>query len=243
MLREKVLKGIVNKVPERKDGHYTVNHLKRFVRSASLPQDLRYLGFLSINGNHSDRTLFSEPDRYRDNIEYSKALILQYYNSENASEPMDRMFYCDMKTYLPEDILACTDRMSMRHSLEVRVPFLDHKLVEFCATIPHEKKVTLMNKKVILKKALKNILPDEVLKHRKQGFVGPMSLWLKNDLKQYVLEILSEKNLCKHGILNKNTVKTLLEEHFNGREMHDKRIWSLVMFQSWYNLYIDRNIL
>jgi len=121
----------------------------------------------------------------------------------------------------------------------VRVPFLDHKLMEFCATIPSEMKVRVWDKKYILKKALADVLPKEVLKHRKQGFIGPMSRWLQRELRPYVLEILNEKNLDKHGIFNKRTVKSVLDEHFNRVEMNEKLIWSLVMFQSWYNLYIE----
>jgi asparagine synthase (glutamine-hydrolysing) len=146
-----------------------------------------------------------------------------------------------MKTYLPEDILAVTDRMSMHHSLEVRVPFLDHKLVEFCATIPPEMKIRWFQKKYLLKKATKNLLPKEVIRHRKQGFVGPMTRWLQGDLKPYVLNTLSEKNLHRHGLFNSNTIQTLLREHLTGREIHDTLIWSLVVFQVWFDLYLENS--
>jgi asparagine synthase (glutamine-hydrolysing) len=238
-VREKFIKGIVEKIPERTDGHYTINHLKRFVRSASLPQDKRYLGFSSMLSKERKKSLFSDPSAYRKGFSHCEHLILDYFNAGNAEDPLDRVFYCDIKTYLPEDILACTDRMSMRHSLEVRVPFLDHKLVEFCATIPNEMKIRYWDKKHILKKAALDILPKEVVTHRKQGFVGPMTRWLQTDLKSYVLNTLSDKNLNKHGILNPNTVKTILDEHFNRIEINDKLIWTLVMFQNWYNLYIE----
>lgn len=238
-LREKVIRPFVEKIPEKKDGHYTVNHLKRFVRYASQPQDTCYLGFLSILGNNKKNSLFEQNDKFQNGYSYCRELITGYFNNDNASEPLDRAFYCDMKTYLPEDILACTDRMSMRHSMEVRVPFLDHKLMEFCATIPNEMKIRLWDKKHILKKAVANILPREVITHRKQGFEGPMTRWLQTDLKPYVLEVLSENNLEKHGLFNKKVVKGILDEHFNRREINDTLIWSLVMFQAWYNLYME----
>jgi asparagine synthase (glutamine-hydrolysing) len=144
-----------------------------------------------------------------------------------------------MKTYLPEDILAVTDRMSMHHSLEVRVPFLDHRLVEFCATIPPEMKMKWFQKKYLLKKAVKNLLPAEVINHRKQGFVGPMAQWLKNDLKSFTLETLSEKNLNKHDLLNHHTIKRILIEHYSGKEIHDTLIWALLVFHKWYDMYIE----
>jgi asparagine synthase (glutamine-hydrolysing) len=127
----------------------------------------------------------------------------------------------------------------MQHSLEVRVPFLDHRLVEFSARIPPAIKLKKLNKKYILKKAFKNTLPDSIINHRKQGFVGPTSKWLKSDLKPFVLECLSEKNLLKHNYINPGSVETLLDEHFTGKQINDKVIWSLVMFQKWFERYIN----
>jgi len=239
-VREKFIKGIVEKIPERKDGHYTINHIKRFVRSARLHQDARYIGFLSMLSEERQKRLFAAPEKYASGFDCCKQLLLDYFNADNAKEPLDRVLYCDMKTYLPEDILACTDRMSMRHSLEVRVPFLDHRLLEFCATIPHEMKIRHWDKKHILKKAARDILPKEVVTHRKQGFIGPMTRWLQTDLKPYVLQTLSDENLNKHGMFNTNTVKTILDEHFNRGEINDKLIWALLMFQNWYNVYVER---
>ena len=237
-IRERIIKGMVERIPERKDGHYTINHLKRFVRSASLPQDERYLNFFSRMGVEKKHGLFASPV-YTAGFDTCQELMLDYFNSQNAKAPLDKVFYCDIKTYLPEDILACTDRMSMCHSLEARVPFLDHRFVEFCATIPDHMKIKLWNKKQVLKKASLKYLPKSVVTHRKQGFVGPMTRWLQNDLKNYVLDVLSEKNLDKHGILNKGTVKTILNEHFHGIEINDMLIWSLVMFQTWFHRYIE----
>lgn len=237
-LRESVIRRIIEKIPERADGHYTVNHLKRFVRSASLPSGLRYFGFVSLVGDKDGLNLFTDPISLRNGVQNCRELMMSYFNSANAEEPLDRVFYCDLKTYLPEDILACTDRLSMFHSLEARVPFLDHKLVEFCATIPSEYKINLFTKKAILKKGVKKILPKEVLSHRKQGFVGPLSRWLQSDLRSYVLDVLSEPNLKKHGMFNQRSVSKMIEQHINRVENHDKRIWSLVMFQSWYDEYI-----
>jgi asparagine synthase (glutamine-hydrolysing) len=132
--------------------------------------------------------------------------------------------------------------MSMQNSLEVRVPFLDHKFFEFCSTIPPEMKMKWLKKKYLLKKAVRDIIPHEVIHHRKQGFVGPMTSWLKNELKPYVFESLSEASLRKHNFLHYPTVKRILEEHFSGKEIHDTLIWSMVIFQAWYEKYmINRN--
>ena len=211
-LREAVIRPLIESLHERRDGHYTVNHLKRFVRSANLPDDRRYFGSLSRLQNQKDSFLFNGVE-LKNGLENCRELVLNHFNAPNATEPIDRAFYCDFKTYLPDDILALTDRISMWHSLEVRVPFLDHKLVEFCATIPSHLKVNLWDKKRILKKALKGVLPDDVISHRKQGFIGPMSQWIGGELRNYVTETLSAERLGLHGILNQKAVSIILEEH------------------------------
>lgn len=234
---------MVERLPERSDGHYTVNHMKRFVRSAVLPPDDCYLGFLHKIKPAIRTGFFANPEHFDQHYAFCRELVLGHFNSANVSgnaDSLNRPLYCDIKTYLPEDILCVTDRMSMQHGLEVRVPFLDHKFLEFCATIPAEMKLRFVQKKYLMKKAVRGLLPREVISHRKQGFVGPMTRWLKNDLRSLVLETLSEGNLRKHNLLNRDTVRMILEEHFSGREIHDTLIWAMVIFQTWYNIYIDR---
>lgn len=238
-IRDHLIHNMVTKIPERADGHYTVNHIKRFVRSASDPPDIRYFGFISMLAKKGMTSIFSDPKSLKTHFSNCQQMYADLFNSDNATEPLDRAFYCDIKTYLPEDILACTDRMSMRHSLEVRVPFVDHKLLEFCATIPSEMKIRHFSKKHILKKGSRKLLPKSVIGHRKQGFVAPMTRWLQTDLKPYVLRVLSRESLTRHSLFNHNAVTSILNEHFNRVEIHDKLIWALVIFQTWYNLYID----
>lgn len=241
-IRSKIIARIVARLPERADGHYTINHMKRFVRSSELSSDRCYLSYLSILKDDLRRDLFADRKRF---IKYHKScddIFLQHFNSDNVEgdkNSVDRALYCDLKTYLPEDILAVTDRMSMQNSLEVRVPFIDHKFLEFCATIPIEMRMKGFQKKYLLKKASRPLLPKEVLDHRKQGFIGPMTQWLKHDLKPYVLDTLTEKNLGKHGLLNFNTVNKIIEEHFSGKEIHDTLIWSLLIFQKWFDIYME----
>ena len=242
VVRERFIRRVVEGLGERRDGHYTVNHMKRFVRFGSLPPDLCYLGYLSTISPLVKGSLFADARRFDPCFDECRDLMLSYYNSEMVSgdDIMNRAFYCDLKTYLPEDILAVTDRMSMHHALEVRVPFIDHKFLELCATIPSEMKMRRFTKKYLLKQAVKPILPGEVIAHRKQGFVGPMTQWLKSELKAFTLETLSRRNLERHGLFNCPTVERVLAEHFSGREIHDTLIWSLLVFQTWYELYIEK---
>ena len=242
-VRDTLIRTLVEKIPERSDGHYTINHIKRFTRSGALAPDLAYLGYVSRLSDGLIGTFFSDGVKFTRLHAQARDLMLGHFRSESVEgglESLNRAFYFDIKTYLPEDILAVTDRMSMLHALEVRVPFIDHKVLEFCATIPPEMKMRWFTKKYLLKKATRSLLPAQVIDHRKQGFVGPMTQWLKTDLKDYVTENLSRKNLDRHGYLNPATVDRVLAEHFSGRQIHDTLIWSMLIFQKWYDFYIDR---
>ncbi|GAX62953.1 asparagine synthase [Candidatus Scalindua japonica] len=239
IIREKIIRVLIEKLPENSSGGNRVNHLKRFVRSSSLSNAQRYLGFTSkLNRLYKD-SFFSDNNDYENALDSSHNRFLRYFESPNAEDPLDKVFYCDIKTYLPEDILACTDRLSMHHSLEVRVPFLDHKLLEFSATIPSELKLKWFQKKYLLKKGVSHLLPKSVVRHKKQGFVGPMTKWLQTDLKKMTLERLSDRNLERHGIFNRTTVSNILNDHYNGRETNDTLIWSLLMFQTWFDAYMN----
>lgn len=243
-VREGMIRPLIEWLPERTDGHYTVNHMKRFVRSSSLSPDECYLGFINKLTPGIRQNFFTEKEHFETHRTFCHDLVMGYFNTTNVSESagsLNRALFSDIKTYLPEDILAVTDRMSMQHGLEVRVPFLDHKFIEFCATIPSEMKIKWLQKKYLLKKAARELLPREVINHRKQGFVGPMTSWLKNELKPFVHDTLSEPNLRKHNLLNYKTVQRILEEHFSGKEIHDTLIWSMLIFQTWYDIYIHNH--
>ncbi|WP_028585945.1 asparagine synthase (glutamine-hydrolyzing) [Desulfogranum mediterraneum] len=239
-VRKHIIANMVARLPERSDGHYTINHMKRFVRSNELSADRCYLSYLSILSSGLRRDLFSDPGRFEQYHEPCDEIFLRHFNSDNVEGDcgsLDRALYCDFKTYLPEDILAVTDRLSMHHGLEVRVPFIDHKFLEFCATIPNDIRMKGLEKKYLLKKTVRPLLPRDVIDHRKQGFVGPMTQWLKHDLREYTLTTLTRANLEKHGLVNVETVHRVIDEHFSGKEIHDTLIWSLLVFQKWFDLY------
>lgn len=238
LIRKNLVSTLIEKIPERADGHYTINHLKRFARGGLLQPDKCYLSYISLLNESTKNNLFTDAKRFSVHQKECEDLMLGYFNSPSVHgkpDSMDRAIYCDIKTYLPDDILALSDRISMQHSLEVRVPFIDHKFMEFCATIPPELRIKWFKKKYLLKKAVSDIIPPEVISHRKQGFVGPTASWIKSDLKQSIIEILSKQELDKHGYIRHDTVTRVLDEHFSGKQIHDKLIWSLVIFQKWFS--------
>lgn len=241
ILRRTVLPKLVEKLPESKGGKAGVNWLKRFVRGGGFSSEKRYLTYVNLLSGYSKEDLFTKDIlKLVDGQDYEEDFV-SYYLSSNASDPLDKVCYTDIKTYLPDDILALTDRISMMHSLEVRVPFLDHKLVEFCAAIPHSLKMKYLKPKYLLKKAMSPLLPEDILKHKKQGFVSPMNVWLNYQLKNYIYDtLLPEGN--GSDFFQRRVVSEILKHHFHGEQLNTSLIWALLMFSIWHKKYMQRGM-
>lgn len=165
------------------------------------------------------------------------AEMSRLFNSLEDGEMLDRMLYTDTKTYLHE-LLMKQDQMSMAASIESRVPFLDHKLMEFTASMPQRMKLRGSKTKYVLRKAMKGVLPDEILTRSKMGFPVPIGKWFRGQYRGIVDEyVLSERSLGR-GIFDADAVRNLAARHMNG-ENHDERLWSLVNFEIWRRTFID----
>jgi asparagine synthase (glutamine-hydrolysing) len=236
VLREHVVAPLVGRIPERQDGHYTVNHLKRFVRAAALPPARRYLSYGAVFSDKMKRRVCSAETLGRLQ-ERDTADDTQFFD-RSPGDGVQRALYHDIHTYLPEDVLALSDRVSMRYGLELRVPFLDHALVEFCAAIPSRLKIRAFTKKYLLKRAAAPLLPPDILNHRKQGFASPMSAWMRTDLEPYVRETLSPARLARHGFFDHDAVGDLIDAHMTRREANDRQLFALIMFQKWHERFM-----
>ncbi len=234
-LREKVISRIVNGLPESTKGSHLANRLKRFIRFSPLPPEERYISWLSFFDEEARGELYS--GTYQDTMEIHKS----YFEKAGAEDFLDRVFYVDVKTYLPDDLLFTGDRMSMANSLELRVPFCDHRLLEFSATIPQEMKIRGWHLKYLLKKSMSELLPPAILKRGKQGFMVPLGIWFQRELKDFTSEILLGPKASERGYFKSDYVKRLLEEHYSGRKDNTHRIWALLVFELWHRTFIDSN--
>jgi asparagine synthase (glutamine-hydrolysing) len=147
----------------------------------------------------------------------------------------------DFETLLPDQVLAFVDRLSMAHSVEVRPPFLDYRLIEFVATLPGRMKIKAGRCKHILKEAVKDVLPADLIDRPKEGFVLPVNDWLLSGLWNYVQETLTSTRISRHGLWDPLKVQSLLEEHQSKKAHHGNRIWNLMMFQVWWEQYFGGN--
>jgi asparagine synthase (glutamine-hydrolysing) len=152
-------------------------------------------------------------------------------------ETLSEMLYLDFRLYLEDNLLVKIDRASMACSLELRTPFLDHRLIEFAEGLPGNLKVRGFKLKYILKKAVERWLPHEIIYRQKRGFSVPIASWMRNELRPLLDATLSEDKLRRQGLLNVRFVRRLLNEHWTGKADHRKTLWTLFSFQLWYDLW------
>ncbi len=233
-LHQGLVQPLMQHWPEPAHGGDRVNHAKRFAAAVLQSPAERYLGFVSTLTGSERRQLFAEPVARRIDFNATDRIITDLYEQCEAPDDLGKALYVDIKTYLPEDILALSDRLSMWHSLEVRVPLVDHLLVELSARLPSRYKLDWRRKKILLKQIAARRLPAEVLGHRKQGFESPMATWLRTDLAGYARDILGQGRLGKIGLFDGGYVLSKLEEHLAGHHKNNKLLFSLIMFQEWY---------
>lgn len=155
-----------------------------------------------------------------------------YADKAPTDDPLSLIQYLDMKTYLPGDILTKVDRASMAHALEVRVPLLDHKLVEWLSGLPSSLKLHNGEGKYLFKKALEPYLPNEILYRSKKGFAIPLAAWFRGPLRSRLRQALASPALADSGMFNMKEVNALVEEHQSGRREHSTALWTLLMFEA-----------
>ena len=155
-------------------------------------------------------------------------------------DPVDGAFRVDLAAYLPDDLLAMADRMSMASSLEVRAPFCDYRLIEESLRLSTRAKMPGGRMKGLLKRAFAGVLPDEILTHRKQGFMIPLGDWLRRDLRPALDELLAPDCVRARGLFEVDAVETLKREHLGGVWTHADRLWTLMMLEQWMREYLDQ---
>jgi asparagine synthase (glutamine-hydrolysing) len=205
---------------------------KRFARAAALPPLERHHGWKEIFDAPTRRALLtdghgSDPlSIYRD-----------HYAETTGAPELARLQEVDLNVYLPSDLLVKTDRASMAHSLEARVPFLDTAVSDVALALPTSQKVRGFDKKRMLRKAVEPLLPREVTHGRKQGFSIPAAAWLRGELEPFAREVLSPARMRDQGWFDPAVVSAIVDRHVSGREDLSRQIWGLMAFSLWHERY------
>ena len=152
---------------------------------------------------------------------------------------LNLMLYMDLKTWLPDDLLNKVDRMSMAASLEARVPYLDHRLVEFAFSLPSSMKLRGNTGKYILKKAAAKYLPKEIINRKKMGFGVPLGPWFRKELKPLLMDTLHSEKFQKRGYFNIAKTEEILQEHLSGKKDHHLLLYGLLLVELWHRRFID----
>ncbi|MCP5007659.1 MAG: asparagine synthase (glutamine-hydrolyzing) [Planctomycetes bacterium] len=212
---------------------------KTLLNTLSNPSDY---GFFLTNTEFDDN-LWSElinDDTKRQIGDYDPFSVTQYYyNKADTDNHLSRILYTDLKTYLPGDILVKVDRMSMANSLEVRAPILDHNVIEYAANIPSNLKYNNGEKKYILKKAFKQILPEEVMYRKKMGFSVPLAQWLREELREFAENLLFSSGSGMNMFFQRNVLERIWNLHQANTRNYSTILWSLLMFELWYREFME----
>jgi len=209
---------------------------RRFLRHLALDGPRRYLDAQSIVRPYELETLFT-PE--------ATARMARYDPWEEpmahigaAADWMSGVQYGDLQTYLPLDVLTKVDRMTMAHSIEARPPLLDHRLVEFAATVPPSLRYREGTTKYLFKQALRGVLPDAIIDRRKQGFAVPLARWFRGPLSGYARDVLLSQSSRTRGVLNPAAVERQLQLHQGGRDL-DLQLWTMLSFELWCRRFLD----
>jgi asparagine synthase (glutamine-hydrolysing) len=237
--RRSIFPALMAQIPPRPAKKGLINKTKRFVEGAALPsswQHTRWMMFMT----QEDKLALYQPEVLASLDGQDSAAVLEDHFSRIARrDGLAQQQYVDIKTYLVDDILTKVDRMSMAVSLETRVPLLDYRIVEFAVNLPPQTKLYRGQTKRILKQAMEDRLPYDVLHKPKQGFSIPLKNWLRGPLKPLMMDLLSYERVNGRGYFNAECVSEWVTEHINGTMNHSHRLWALMVFELWNEQIMD----
>ena len=231
----RLLRPLVERLPSSSARASFDYRAKRFVRAAHLPPLERHHGWKEIFSREARAELTGR----RSELDPVDLLRARFAETEGA-ELLARLQDVDLGTYLVDDLLVKTDRASMAHSLEARVPFLDPVVTNFALGLPSRHKVRGLRKKVLLRKAAAPLVPPELLRRRKRGFSIPAAAWLRGELEPFARDTLSSDTLRRQGFFQPAVVSRLIDDHVAGREDLSRQLWGLLSFTLWHERHVEQ---
>ena len=215
--------------------------VRKYVRLAQQPLEQRYLGVSLPNAWYAEQ-LYSPDFRASLNGYTPSSLLAPYYAKTQGCDALTRMLHTDLKTWLVDDLLIKADKMTMANSVELRVPFLDHRVVEYAATIPSDLKLRGGQVKWILKQAMQGRLPQEILSRKKVGFPTPLALMLQTDAAaDYMRDLLLSPRSRQRAYFQPERIHTWIDQHIQKTADHHTILWQLIVLEEWHRQFIDHN--
>lgn len=211
--------------------------LKQFLRGVGVSSEVRFFLWRGAFNNSERNELLSAEIRAQLRHENAYEDIYRYVHKSGLTKELERILYLSMKLYLQDNNLVTVDRASMANGLEVRSPLLDRDVVDFVCRLPMEYKLNGLRTKYILKKAAEGYLPNKVIYRKKQGFGVPLAKWLGGELKDFMLDNLSEARIRRQGIFHYPFVKRLIDQQLAKEKDNREALWTLLVFQTWFDRY------
>ena len=239
IMRKTFVEFPANLIPTSELKRSRIRDGKRFLSAASLPRVERYFRWSSAFDRESKGDLYTSEFRHAVDAADASDFLRRWFSTANGSGIVDTTMLVDQMTYLPNDLLVKVDIASMANSLEARSPFLDHKVIEFAASLPESLKMSGVETKSFLKKVAATLVPKEAIYRRKMGFGVPVGKWFRGEMKGFVREILLSEVSLKRGIIRPEMLRRYVDEHTAGERDHAFRIWALLMLELWYQRFID----
>jgi asparagine synthase (glutamine-hydrolysing) len=215
------------------------NEVSRLVALESRGDEVAARMGLYLLDDAAKAGLYSDMMRESVGGERTETLIRRRLDLCQSVDPTNRALFIDLETLLPDQVLPFVDRLSMAHSVEVRPPFLDHRLVEFACGLPGSYKIKAGRVKSILKDAVRDLLPADLVERPKEGFIMPINEWLLQRLRSFAEAVLAPEKIKRQGLFRPEAIKYMLDEHFAGLRRHGDQLWNLVMLQLWWDRYVE----
>jgi len=241
IIREQIIARILQSIPESCEGKPFVRRAHNFIAGSNLAADEAYLGWVSLFTREIREQLVSSAVKADADDPIAEQFLRSYLIGGNESV-LHRAASLDVEGYLPEYQLTYMDRMTMAQGLECRSPLCDYRLVDFATSLPASYRLKGRRSKHIFKEVAQQWIPKQIANRKKYGFESPIGRWIRDQLRDFVEDFLSQENIERSGLLDYDGVAHVLGEHFSGRKDYALHIWSILALECWYRMYIEDGI-
>lgn len=236
-LRTQLLPAILKRLPQDRHSQWK-NYFRlaaAFAKTAQMDPGPRYLGYIRVFSPEMRDAMLMQGES---SDELSR-MLANCMDESGTADSLNRSMYVDMRTSLPDDLLALTDKMTMAASIECRAPFMDHELIELAGSMPSNLKIRGMTLKYLLKQVVEPLLPKEIIHRKKRGFGAPVGSWLRKDLETLVQDTLSERQVKQRGFFDAKVVNEVIAAHNTNQADHTDHLLSLINFELWCRIFVD----
>lgn len=238
-LRKGFVERALKLLPSSEIQRSRVRDAKRFIRAAELSRTDRYFRWVTAFDQSAKTDIYTNSFAAEVSGQRASRFLDEWFSKANGSGILDASLLTDQMTYLPNDLLVKVDIATMANSLEARSPFLDHKVIEFAASLPAGMKMRGYQTKSLLKKVAARLVPKDVIYRRKMGFGVPIGKWFRGEMKDFVSEVLLSERSLGRGIIRPDVMRRVVNEHTNAERDHAFQLWAFLMLELWYQRFID----